>query len=278
MNGELQLVLFGEPQVARGHAPLSGFVYKKSLALLAYLAVTVQPHTRHRLAGLLWGETTEANALAGLRKVLADLRDRVEPHLVITRHDVAFDRERSYWLDVEEFERRVDRAFEQGSGALTLGDAASLARAVELYRGDFLEGFYVRRAPAYEEWVLLEREWLRLSMLRALHALATHYAARGAYGPAIGCVARVLAVEPVQEEAHRQMMFLLAQSGQQGAALRQYELCRRVLAETLDIAPDRETTALYELIRAGATALAPSPLPAYNLPASLTPLVGSFSG
>jgi predicted ATPase/DNA-binding SARP family transcriptional activator len=274
MDGELQLALFGEPFVARGDAPVGGFAYKKSLALLAYLAVTGQAHARERLAGLLWGEATDANALASLRKALADLRDRVEPHLVITRHDVAFDRECPYWLDVEAFERRVDRAVGQVGGALTAEDAASLARAVELYRGDFLEGFYVHRAPAYEEWVLLQRERLRLSMLRALHALAAHYAARGAYGPAIGYVARVLALEPAQEEAHREMMSLLARSGQQGAALRQYEVCRQVLAEALDVVPDRETTALYERIRAGgAGSVAPSAA-AHNLPASLTPLVG----
>jgi DNA-binding SARP family transcriptional activator len=270
----LQLTLLGKPGVRRDGAPVTDLAYKKSLALLYYLAVTGQPHTREHLAGLLWGEATEANARGGLRKSLIDLRRWVALHLTITRRQVALDRARPYWLDVEAFERRVDGAIDQGGSALTAEDAASLARAVELYRGDFLEGFHVRRAPAYEEWVLLQRERLRLSMLRALHALAVYYAARRAYGPAIRCVARVLALEPAQEEAHRQMMSLLARSGQQGAALRQYEVCRQALIKALDGAPDRETTALYERIREGAKGLAPPPIPARNLPAPLTPLVG----
>jgi DNA-binding SARP family transcriptional activator len=170
----LQLTLLGKPKVSRNGAPVTGLVYKKSLALLYYLAVTGQSHTRAALAGLLWGEATEANARGGLRKSLADLRRWVAPHLIITRRQVAFDRARPHWLDVEVFERRVSEAMGtiERDGALTGEDATRLAGAVELYQDGFLEGFHVRRAPAFEEWVLLTRERLRLSALRALHALA----------------------------------------------------------------------------------------------------------
>jgi len=216
MDDELQLTLLGKPEVTRGGAPVTDFVYRKSLALLCYLAITGRSHTREALAGLLWGKATEANARAGLRKALADLRRLVAPHVTITHHEVAFNRARPYWLDVEVFERQAGEAMvaRERDTALTDEDAAALAAAVELYQGDFLEGFYVRRAPAFEVWVLLERERLRLSALRALHTLASHYTARGAYAQGIAYTGRVLALEPGQEEAHRQMMSLLALGGQ----------------------------------------------------------------
>jgi predicted ATPase len=88
---------------------------------------------------------------------------------------------------------------------------------------------------------------------QALHTLAAHYAGRGEAGRAAGIevTTRLLALEPWREEAHRQLMTLLAQGRQRGAALAQYETCRRVLAEELGVSPGAETTALYERIRDG---------------------------
>ena len=185
MEGVFQLRLLGPVQVERDGEPVGGFESRKALALLGYLAVTGRTHSREALASLFWGETTDANARASLRKLLADLRHEVAPHLIVTRQEIAFDRESPYWLDVEAFERRVRCALERREGALTAEGAVALAEATELYRGDFLDGFHVRQAPAFEEWVLLKRERLRLSALRALHTLAAHHAAQGAYTQAI---------------------------------------------------------------------------------------------
>jgi len=252
MNNGLTLTLLGNPCVIQDGGPLAGLVYRKSLALLAYLAVTGRAHSRAALAGLLWGRSPEANARASLRKVLADLRRKVPSHLAVTRHEIAFDRQSPYWLDVEAFDRRTGEATGRRDGPLPGEDVAALAAAVDLYRGDLLEGFYVHQAPAFEEWVLLERERLRLSALRTLYALAGHHAAQGAYAQAITYTGRLLALEPAHEEAQRQMMALLALDGEREAALRQYRTCRRVLMQELGVEPQEETAALYERIRDGA--------------------------
>jgi len=277
MDKELQLRLLGDPRVTLDGVPLAGLAHKKSLALLCYLAVTGRPRSREVLSGLLWGEATEANARGGLRKGLADLRRQVAPHLTITRQQVAFNHESPHWLDVEAFNWRIGEVLGQRSIPLPDEGAAALAEAVELYQGDFMDGFYVRRAPAFEEWALLERERLRSSVLRALYLLATHYAAYGAYPEAIEYTARVLALAPEQEEAHRQMMSLLALSGQQGAALHQYKVCCQMLARELSVEPSEETTDLYERIRNGTEPQAPFPTLPHNVPAPLTPFIGRES-
>src|SRR5207253_1545578 len=79
----------------------------------------------------------------------------------------------------------------------------------------------------------------------------TYCEARGEYDLASGYAHRQLELEPWREEAHMQVMRLLAVLGQRSAALAQYEVCRRVLLEELGIEPDAQTTALYEQIRAG---------------------------
>ncbi|MBN1400201.1 MAG: AAA family ATPase, partial [Anaerolineae bacterium] len=242
MGEQLQLALLGNPEIRRDGVSLVGLTSGKALALLYYLAVTRRPHLRPTLVGLLWGDMPEESARNNLSKALTYLRQAVGLHLDITRQAVAFDHERPYWLDVE--------AFEQGTAG---SDMEGLERAIGLYRGDFLEGFSVRQAPAFEEWVLAQRARLRELALDALYALAVHHTRRGPEGhaAAMGYTARLLALEPWREEAHRQLMLLLASSGQRGAALAQFEACRRVLAEELGVEPGAETVSLYERIRDG---------------------------
>jgi len=278
-NEKLRLRLLGGLQVFLGERPVTGLVSAKAQALLCYLAVTGRPHFRTSLAGLLWSEKSEAAALTNLRQALTALRRLFAPYLTITRQTVAFNRDAPYWLDVEEFERLVDweggrlEGWESGylSPSLPVSQStniSALRQAVELYQGDFLEGFYVRGAPAFEEWTLVEKERLRSQALQALHILATHHVRQGEYALAIHYTARLLALDPWREEAHRQMMWLLAHTGQRSAALAQYETCRRILAEELGVEPMAETTALYERIRAAGRVRPPS------LPSQPTPFVG----
>jgi predicted ATPase/DNA-binding SARP family transcriptional activator len=256
---ELRLTLLAGLRLARGEAPLTGL--RKELALLCYLAVTGRPHSRAELAGLLWADMPDAQAAGNLRKALSNLNDIAGPHLSITRQEVAFNRAGPYWLDVERFASRVQTG-------LPDDDPAAWREAVGLYRGDFLQGFYVRDAPAFEDWMLQEREQLRGLAVRALQRLADYEAAHRDYAAALEHTRRWLALEPWREEAHRQLMTLLARSRQRSAALAQYEICRRVLRDELGVEPAPETAALAEHIRLDDLA------PPNNLPAMPTAIVG----
>jgi DNA-binding SARP family transcriptional activator len=68
---------------------------------------------------------------------------------------------------------------------------------------------------------------------------------------AVEYTTRLLALDPLREEAHRKLMWLHALDGQRGAALAQYEACRQILDEELGVAPSGQTTTLYEQIRDG---------------------------
>jgi predicted ATPase/DNA-binding SARP family transcriptional activator len=254
MADALHIELLGGLRVTLGDTPVSGFVSSKVPALLCYLAVTGRPHFRPALAALLWGELPDADAAANLRQALANLRRLLEPHLLITRQTVAFNAAAPYSLDTQSFERELAALgkLEDAHAALALPSADlldALQRAVDRYAGDFLAGLRVRDAPTFEEWMLAQQERLRELAQRALHVLATQHAARGEYSAAIASVTRLLALDPWREEAHRQLMLLLARNGQRAAALTQYEVCRRVLRDELGVEPMPETTALYERIR-----------------------------
>lgn len=258
----LQINLFGGLTIDRDGEPVTGFVSNKAPALLVYLAVTRCTHQRDALAGLLWGEMAEADARNNLRQALSNLRKLVGPHVIITRTTAAFHGDAPYSLDVEQFERHL------GDSETAEDPAAALQAVVSLYRGDFLAGFYLRDAPAFEEWMLIHRERYRSLALHALHTLTEHCLRYREYGRAIDSATHLLALDSWREEAHRQLMLALAHSGQRTAALSQYETCRRILDEELGVAPSAETTNLYERIRTAGD------LPRHNLPTPSTPLVG----
>jgi DNA-binding SARP family transcriptional activator/predicted ATPase len=267
--------LLGPFQVTLAGEPVTAFESDKVRALLAYLAVERdRPQRRERLAGLLWPERSESVARANLRVALADLRSVIgdrraqPPFLCITRQTLQLNPESDTWIDVAAF---ADRAAVPLHGP---PDLQRLEQAVEIYRGGFLEGFSLPDSAAFEEWVVLTRERLALQMLTALQSLAGTYEAQGALARALPFVRRQIDLDPWDEQAQRQLMRLLAHTGQRNAALAQYDGLRRTLAEELGVEPEDETAALYHRIREGTLVGLQPGGPPHNLPAPLTPFVG----
>ena len=242
MSNLLQLTLFGSPAVLRHDQSVTSFRSSKAQALLYYLAVTGRPHTRPTLAGLLWGDQPEAAARTSLSKCLSNLRELVGDALLVDRQTVAFNRDYPYQLDTERFMTGMGQP-------PTPETIHTWQAALALYRGDFLEGFYVRDAPDFEQWVLVQRAYYREAVMQGLHTLAHWHEQQGDLSQSITHTRCLLTLEPWREEAHRQLMTRLAHSGQRAAALAQFETCRQVLAEELAVEPDTETVALVEEIR-----------------------------
>ena len=248
----LSLSLLGPFRVTLAGEPVTDFESNKVRALLAYLVVEAdRPHRRDSLAALLWPDwpdraarTNLRNALANLRKAIGD-REAMLPFLLITRETIQFNSASDYWLDVTAFSALAE-ADQVGEPAIH-----QLEEATALYRGSFLEGFSLKDSPAFEDWSFLTRERLQRQVLTALHRLAGYYEQRDEYERACDYAWRQVELEPWQEEAHQQLMRLLAFSGRRSAALAQYETCRRLLAEELGVEPAEETTRLYEQIRDG---------------------------
>ncbi len=256
----LRLMLLGELQITLNDQPVTGFDSNKARALLCYLAVTGQTHFRASLLGLLWGEMPETEAKANLRTTLSNLRKLVGDHLDITRQTAAFNQTEPHWLDVNALIQGADLDCE----------IPELETVAALYHGDFLAGFQVKEAYAFEEWVLMQRERFREIAIQLLHTIVTHYTTQGprSYQTAITYIRRLLELEPWREEAHRQLMLVLARTGQRSAALAQYQTCQRLLKDELEIEPMPETQKLYQRIRAIGTG------PRHNLPLQPTKFVG----
>jgi len=253
MSNSLEINALGGLVIRQNGVPMTGFASRKVEALLVYLACTQRAHSREFLAEFFWQERSPAQSMGNLRQVLFDLRQRLAPYLIITRQTVAMNPANPCRLDVLTLERQIGVASQQWMqpGGLSPAAVEPLEQALTLYQGDFLAGFYVRDCKGFEDWMLQERERLRRTVIEASQHLVSSYLSSGAYTAGMAQATRLLQLEPLLEEAHRQMMTLLVRAGQRSAALIQYETCRRLLSGELNIEPTRETTALYEEIRAG---------------------------
>ena len=238
----LKLSFFGAFQATLGNKPLRNFRSAKVEGLLIYLALNAaQPCARDVLAALFWPDETERMAkqnlrqsLFRLRKVLGDIDSKQEPHLLVTRSTVQFNRNSSYSLDVADFLAALNRG--------------ELETAVSLYHNDLLLSFSCDSRP-FDEWLRQDRERLHRLALEALHQLTADHLANTDFQKARHYAQQQLILEPWREEAHRQLMQALASLGERTAALAQYETCRSTLAEELGIEPSKETAVLARRIR-----------------------------
>lgn len=248
---QLKLFLLGPPHLKRDGQPLA-LVTRKSMALLAYLAVTGQPHRREALTALLWPTSKTRQARSVLRTTLSTLNKSLAGEgLLIERDSVGLDREAGIWLDVEQFRRLAQNrlSHDHPEDAFCEDCLLQLAEAVSLHRGDFLEGFTLPDSAEFDDWQAFETEGLRRELAGVLEKLVQSHHGQTQFDAAIAYAQRWLALDPLHEPAHRCLMQLYADSGNRSAAMRQYQSCYERLEDELEIRPEAETTALYERIR-----------------------------
>jgi DNA-binding SARP family transcriptional activator len=244
----LTLSLLGAFEVRRATGETLALPGQKDRALLAYLAIAPgDSHSRERLAGLLWSERGDQQARDSLKQALVRLRRCLGGDGGLLRGDrqsIALDRA-GIEVDVLALERLIRE-----------NTIESLAEATLLYRGDLLDGILVRD-PAFEDWLLVERQRLRQLFERALTGLMSKASALGDHERAAEAARRLLLSDPLSEIAHRTLMQVYAAEGQTAQALKLYDGLRERLKREVGVQPERETVALSERLRRRRTAVDP---------------------
>ena len=252
----MRLELLGDLLIRSGDGSLVTIGSKKSQALLAYLAIKPGQHvSREKLAGLLWSSTGPDQARQSLRQTLSSVRKdlaHIAPdHKLLIEESDLLSLDRSVSCDVAEMESLI-----------AAGTEEALKNAIDLYRGDFLDGFSINE-ERFDQFVTGERDRLHRVALRAHAQLVDLQSKRGALDEAIGTAQASLRLDVLQEPMHRTLMRLYLQSGDVVEALQQYESCAKVLKRELRIEPDAETKALQrEIVQLRARRTEPSAAPA----------------
>ncbi|MDB4900239.1 MAG: transcriptional activator protein, partial [Gemmatimonadetes bacterium] len=221
----------------------------KRLALLAYLAAATPRrfHRRDALLALFWPDLDTEHARGSLRRSLYFLRRILGDDVIVGRGDeevgLAPD---ALWCDTVAFDEGLKE------------DAPA---ALDLYRGDFLQGFYISGAPEFERW--LDRERARLLELAATTAWRVADDAIASHPTAAARRARwAAALTPYDDEAHRRLIALLVRVGDRAGAMRVHDDFVRRLRADYEVAPSSEMQALVQSLTTTSTPPVAAAIPA----------------
>lgn len=283
----LALSLLGPLAISFNKRPFSQLTSQKAQALLIYLAVEKeQVHQRDSLMTLFWPDYPQKSAQSSLRQTVYRLRQAIEPDktevpfILTDRFTVSWNPEAALHLDVTQFETLT------GNGR----SPQAWQQAIDLYRGDFLADFFLPDCDPFEQWAADKRAYYQRQAQTVSQQLVVHYLEAGNLDAAETTVRRQLALDSLQESAHRQLIEILARNGRRQEALAQFATVKHLLYEELAIEPEAQTIALVESIRDGEfvdgstsqttesawpqlNVQQPNP-PKTNLPALLTTVIG----
>lgn len=251
----VQVRLFGEFSVVDGNGiaiPISG---RRTQALAIYLALSSAGQATYREAArLIIGAAVDD---ARVREIVRDLRYalRVVPDAIVETADgIAFNPDR-VTVDAVEFEQIVE------SRAVS-----RLRLAVELYRGNLLEGFTGGTA-VFDDWLIEKRLSHWRAAVSAFGRLLAAQVKAGWWESAVETASRLLALDPSEEVVHRTLMRLQLEQGRADSAMRRYEECAGVLRREFEREPSPETQRVRDEILAALEA-APAPREATKSPDS----------
>ncbi len=237
----LRVYLFGNPQILNDGASLPRPTPNKVFALLSYLLLKGRRSIpRDHLAYVLWPDVIESEARANLRRHLHLLRKQLPtppqniPWILSARQTLQWNPRADYWLDAAELE-----TFDPKTTNQTEWEAL-----FDLYGGDLLEGFY-------DDWILIERARLRQHYIQLLEQRIADQKQRNDAPGVIYTTKRLLSVDSQREESYRELMELHYHAGDRAAALREFEKCRTMLQNELNVAPMPETLVLRDAILGG---------------------------
>ncbi len=238
---QVKLRLFGMPVLEVDGEPLH-FENRKVIALLAFLAVTRQAHTRERIAALLWPDVD--HPLPSLRTTLWELRKKTDSHyLNITNQVILLNSGSGFWGDVIEFAAALQGASEAGS----LKDRIELLQfATDLYQGDFMAGFSLRDSLDFDDWQLAQTTYFQRLAQRAFNDLIALYQQTDEDHYAIQTAERLRMMDRLAQEPVEILMRLYQKSKQRQPLIQLYEEYRAQLQKELNAEPDEALKALYQ--------------------------------
>ena len=250
----LRMSLLGEQAIVDDRAGSVQARSSRVVALVAFLAVHAgSPQPRQRIAGLLWPESTNAQALTNLRRELHHLRQVLgdEASLVVTPRDLCWRDTNTCRVDVRVFDTERKAALAAAAAGDDDGILVHATAATAAYRGELLPG-------AYEDWLLEARSELERQCVDLCDLVCAARARTGDLTGALEAARRRVQLRPLEEVGYRALMELQADLGDRAGAVSTYHHCASVLERELGVAPDPATSKAFQRLMAQARPAAQS--------------------
>ncbi|WZL71846.1 BTAD domain-containing putative transcriptional regulator [Clostridiaceae bacterium 35-E11] len=248
----LEIYILGNLKIYWDGKSITEKLSNKALGLLCFLAVNKgKKFSRDKLAAYFWDGSNIDSARYNLRYNLWTLRkiinkdEQGEDILISDKDTCMVSGKASVYIDVFEMNDLLETIEERDLNSYI----NELERIKQLYAGEFLEEFYLKRCIEFNDWIFYEREKFQRNYIDVLHKLTYLYKTNAQYDKAIHLLEEMLLFNPLKEELYVELINIYIKLGDRDAALSQYERCCTVLREELNVSPMESTKKIYDKIK-----------------------------
>jgi hypothetical protein len=128
-------------------------------------------------------------------------------------------------------------------------DLKNLIKLKSLYKGEFLEGFYLRDSFSFNDWLFFEREQYQKKHIQVLKNLLAIYKKEKIYDKSISIIQEMLDLNSLDENLYVDLIKVYLEKGDRSNALKTYNNCVHVLRQELNISPKKSTQNLLKIIK-----------------------------
>lgn len=241
---KLKIYLLGRVDILLNDESILDKLSHKSIGILSYMAEQRnKKFNRNKIADIFWDsndfDTSRYNLrynIWQLRKLFKQKNEKIDP-FISDKETISLNNNIDIYVDVEEFQKGVENQ-----------DINSLEKIKKLYKGEFLEGFYIKDSPEFNDWVFYEREKFQRNYIKVLTKLKDSYKERREYQKAIRILEDKLSINPLKESLYLELINIYIQIGDRNKALHHYNRCVKRLREELNISPAIEIKNAYKNI------------------------------
>lgn len=246
----IKVSLFGKFNITHGEKKTYIRARKVQELLIYLLMFRHDPQPRESLSEILWADQPTLISKRNLRQTLWHLQSAFRKFKTSSKLELLIDDgwihirlPTNFWLDTAEFEQVFNQVNYKPAQEVNTEDFDAMQYAVNLYKGDLLEGWY-------QDWCIFERERFQMMNLLLLDKLVQYCEIHQKYDVGLVYGWQILRHDHAYERAHRQLMRLYSMAGDRTQALHQYQRCVNALQIELGVEPSARTRQLYNQIQA----------------------------
>lgn len=248
----IKLFFLGDPKILLGNINITQDISSKGVGIFSYIIGNRSSGKipRERIASLFWNDSSRESAKYNLRYTLWSIKkvfkdNGLEDEIIISpdkEHCCINDRVK-VWSDIGVLEEIAEEV--EG------GNTSRAEECMKIYKGEFLQNISIKGAPELDDWIIYEKERFQRLYFNTLSKLSEMFSSQGQYKKSIECLQKLLYINQLDEDIHRQLMEAYYLDGDRVSAIKQFKKCSLILRNELNIGPMESTLNLYDNIKNG---------------------------
>ncbi|MBS4536419.1 hypothetical protein GOQ29_12400 [Clostridium sp. D2Q-14] len=247
---KLEIYLLGRVEILWQGESIIDKLSHKLIGILSYMAVNREnSFSRNKIANIFWDSSDSNSSRYNLRYNIWSLRKLFKDNnikqdiFIADKESIRFNEEFNIYVDAEDFQNRLDN--------FRADSIDNLEHIRNLYKGEFLEGFYIKDSSQFNDWLFYERERFQRDYINVLAKLQEYYKSTERYQKAIEILENMININPLKEELYLELIKTYIQLDNRDLALHHYNRCCTVLREELNVSPMEEIKNIYKKIKKG---------------------------